>query len=74
MANAFTPRPAPFGAVTVHRMISTVETVFAGILAWRKAAQTDAALRKLTDRELADLGLDRGWLEDFSGDFAARRA
>jgi uncharacterized protein YjiS (DUF1127 family) len=50
----------PFGAVTIHHAISAVERVLVRLLAWRNARATEAELRKLSDQQLADVGLLRG--------------
>lgn len=59
MAATETTRPAPFGAIATYRVISAFGGVFAALVAWNEARQTRAALSKLTDRELDDIGLCR---------------
>ncbi len=63
MAAIETSRPAPFGAITTYRAIQGVSTVFGALSAWNDARVTRAALGKLSDRELDDIGLCRGDIE-----------
>ena len=60
MAAVETTRPAPFGAITTYRAISTVTHTLAMFAAWNDARVTRKALNKLSDRELDDIGLCRG--------------
>lgn len=53
-------RPVPLGAMTTHRVVVAVDRLIGGVRRWRRAAATEAALTKLTDRELHDIGLARG--------------
>jgi uncharacterized protein YjiS (DUF1127 family) len=63
MAAVETTRPAPFGAITTYRAITTVSNAFATLAAWNDARVTRKALNKLSDRELDDIGLCRGDIE-----------
>ena len=63
MATIETSRPAPFGAITTYRAIQGVSTVLGAMWAWNDARATRAALGKLSDRELDDIGLCRGDIE-----------
>ena len=63
MAAVETTRPAPFGAITTYRAITTVSNAFATLGAWNDARVTRKALNKLSDRELDDIGLCRGDIE-----------
>jgi uncharacterized protein YjiS (DUF1127 family) len=60
MAATETTRPAPFGAITTYRFVSTVSLALASLAAWNDARVTRNALAKLSDRELDDIGLCRG--------------
>ena len=60
MAAYETTRTAPFGAITTYRFIQFVSTLFAAVSEWNDARVTRAALEKLSDRELDDIGLCRG--------------
>ncbi len=66
------PRPAPFGAISIYRIASAVEAPIRAFKRWSIARRTETELSKLTNRELMDIGLERGWLADVSDD-AARR-
>jgi uncharacterized protein YjiS (DUF1127 family) len=57
---------APFGAITTYRAIQSVSNVFGSMWAWNDARATRNALGKLSDRELDDIGLCRGDIEDIS--------
>ena len=63
MAAVETTRPAPLGAITTYRAITTVTNAFATLAAWNDARVTRKALNKLSDRELDDIGLCRGDIE-----------
>ncbi|HOZ33172.1 MAG TPA: DUF1127 domain-containing protein [Tabrizicola sp.] len=63
MAAVETTRPAPLGAITTYRAITTVTNAFATLGAWNDARVTRKALNKLSDRELDDIGLCRGDIE-----------
>ncbi len=73
MALHDTPRPAPFGAITVFRLIRLVNDTIETLQRWKIARQTDATLRQLTDQQLHDIGLSRGWIEEVSVQVSARR-
>lgn len=63
MAAVETTRPAPFGAITTYRAISGLSGILATLAAWNDARVTRKALSKLSDRELDDIGLCRGDIE-----------
>lgn len=60
MATVETTRPAPFGAIAAFRVISKLDTMRTNIIAWNQARLTQNALSRLSDHELADIGLSRG--------------
>jgi len=60
MAAFETTRTAPFGAIATYRVIQFVSTLFADLAAWNDVRRTRNALGKLSDRELDDIGLCRG--------------
>ena len=66
-------RAAPFGAITIYRIVRFFDGLIRSLDAWRAARATDRALRQLSDRELDDLGLSRGMIEDMARGFAHRR-
>lgn len=49
----------PFGAITIYRLMNSVEAVVSAFISWSDARQTRDALAKLSDRQLADIGLSR---------------
>lgn len=63
MAAVETTRPAPFGAITTYRAITSLSDALAVFSAWNDARVTRKALSKLSDRELDDIGLCRGDIE-----------
>lgn len=60
MAAYETTRTAPLGAITTYRTIQFISTAFAAVANWNDARVTRNALGKLSDRELDDIGLCRG--------------
>ena len=60
MAAVETTRLAPFGAITTYRAMNGMGNFFSTLSAWNDARITRAALGKLSDRELDDIGLCRG--------------
>lgn len=65
MATFETTRPAPFGAITTYRVLSAIDSVRMAVVGWRNSRQTYAALSRLSDRELNDIGLLRADIERF---------
>ena len=55
---------APFGAITVHRVVTALSGVVATLRAWNDTRRTIIALSALTDAQLDDIGLTRGDIED----------
>jgi uncharacterized protein YjiS (DUF1127 family) len=66
MAAIETTRRAPFGAITTYRITSALDRAMSAFVAWNDARVTRRALDKLTDRELDDIGLCRGDIEDIA--------
>jgi uncharacterized protein YjiS (DUF1127 family) len=60
MAAVETTRPAPFGAITTYRAITTLSNAITVLRDWNDGRVTRKALYKLSDRELDDIGLCRG--------------
>jgi uncharacterized protein YjiS (DUF1127 family) len=60
MAAVETTRPAPFGAITTYRAITTLSNAIVVLRDWNDARVTRKALNKLSDHELDDIGLCRG--------------
>lgn len=63
MAAFETTRPAPFGAISIFRLVSFITETATTVSAWNDARVTRKALGKLSDRELDDIGLCRGDVE-----------
>ncbi|NOX74359.1 MAG: DUF1127 domain-containing protein [Alphaproteobacteria bacterium] len=67
MATFETTRPAPFGAETIHRIVSVFDAGVTTLVQWNNKRATRNALSKLSTRELADIGLTRGDVDAMSG-------
>ena len=65
MANNITTAAAPFGAITIHRMVTAVSSVAENLRAWNETRRTINALRALSPAQLDDIGLTRSQVEDF---------
>jgi len=65
-------RPAPFGALTVYRMVDLLDQVRMTYNERKLAKATERSLSRLSDRELDDIGLHRGTIEQVSGAIAHR--
>lgn len=63
MAAFETTHAAPFGAISIFRLVNFVGETHAAFSAWNDARVTRGALGKLSDRELDDIGLCRGDIE-----------
>ena len=50
----------PFGSTVILRIVNVLENAVSATIAWNQARATKAELSKLTTRELADIGLTRG--------------
>ena len=66
MAAVEMTRPAPLGAITTYRALNGLSNVLALLSAWNDARVTRNALSKLSDRELDDIGLCRGDIEQIA--------
>lgn len=64
MAAFETSSAAPFGAITIFRTVQFLVGARASLKAWNDARVTRKALSILSDRELDDIGLCRGDIED----------
>lgn len=72
MTTIETTRSVPLGSVTTFRIVSFVERAIHAFFAWRSARATAKALAELTDKQLRDIGLNRGDILDVA-DALARR-
>jgi uncharacterized protein YjiS (DUF1127 family) len=70
LVHEFTRQVPPLGAVTTFRFVSLLEGGVGSIVAWRRARATERALRKLSDHQLADVGLHRGAIAGLAEDLA----
>ncbi len=60
MAAYETTRTAPFGAIATYNFIRFVSNIGNIVIGWNDARMTRNSLNKLSDRELNDIGLNRG--------------
>ncbi len=67
MATFETTRPAPFGAEITFRFVSYLDAKRASLVEWNNNRVTRNALSKLSNHELADIGLSRGDVDVISG-------
>ena len=66
MATTFTRTAvAPFGAITVHRIVTAVSNAAATLRSWNDTRRTVNALRALNPTQLEDIGLTMADVEDF---------
>ena len=56
---------APFGAITVHRILTAVSDMTATLQAWNETRRTVAVLRSLNAAQLDDIGLTPADVEEF---------
>ena len=63
MAAFETTRPAPFGAISIFRLVGFIGDTVAMLSAWNDARVTRKTLGNLSDHELDDIGLCRGDIE-----------
>jgi uncharacterized protein YjiS (DUF1127 family) len=66
MAAVETTRPAPFGAITTYRAVNGLSKAVGLMTSWNDARVTRNALNKLSDRELDDIGLCRGDIDQMA--------
>ena len=64
MAATNTTRTAPLGAITTYRFIQFASTGLSAVANWNDRRMTRNALGKLSDRELDDIGLCRGDIDN----------
>ncbi|MEO1721834.1 MAG: DUF1127 domain-containing protein [Pseudomonadota bacterium] len=56
----------PLGAITVHRLVSFFETARGQVADYYARQRTAAALRRLSNAQLDDIGLTPGDVEDIA--------
>lgn len=66
MAHISETHVVPFGALTVHRIVTAVANVVTAFQRWNRTRLTVAELRRLSDRQLDDIGLTRADIEKMS--------
>ena len=67
MATTFTRAAiAPFGAITVHRIVTAAANAAATLRSWNDNRRTVNALRALSPAQLDDIGLTPADVEDFA--------
>ena len=72
MAICETVRPAPVGAVTIHRAVAFIDNAVQVAKAWNQRRRTVAVLRGLSPAQLNDIGLDGVDLGDFAASLRRR--
>ena len=65
MATVTTSDAAPFGAITIHRIVTAFAGVAARFRAWNNYRRTLNALRALSPNQLDDIGLTMADVESF---------
>ena len=64
---------APFGAITLYRAVSALESLVTPLVRWNAARRTEKVLSGLSDRQLNDIGLVRGDIARISADMLSYR-
>jgi uncharacterized protein YjiS (DUF1127 family) len=67
MAILQTNRAVPLGSVLTFRLVTLIERAIDGALTWRRSRETARQLSRLSDEQLADIGLARGEIPDVAG-------
>ena len=57
MAHTVATQAVPFGALTVHRIVTAVSSAVASLRRWNQVRRTVIELRRLSPRQLDDIGL-----------------
>ncbi len=66
MATTFTRAAnTPFGAITVHRILTAVSGIAATLQAWNETRRTISVLRSLNAAQLDDIGLTPADVDEF---------
>lgn len=66
MAHTIATTAVPFGALTVHRIVTAASNAAVAFHRWNEARRTIAELRRLSPRQLDDIGLTRADIERMS--------
>jgi len=59
-------RPAPFGALTVYRVVHVLDSLRMSYQDWRRARAAAKVLRQQADEQLDDMGFPRAYLGGLS--------
>jgi len=73
MAIIETSRPVPFGAVATLQITNLFDPAVAKFKAWTLARKTETMLSRLSDRQLADIGLERSQIHSTTMELVLRR-
>ena len=65
-------RPVPLGAITTFRVVALFERAVGALKSWWDTRGTATALHRLTDAQLADIGLHRGAIPQVAEALARR--
>ena len=63
---------APLGAVSIFRFTSFVERAFEGVRRWNSARVTARELRRLSNRQLEDIGVNPGEISEIANKLTSR--
>ncbi|HUF87864.1 MAG TPA: DUF1127 domain-containing protein [Thermohalobaculum sp.] len=63
MAHIVATTAVPFGALTVHRIVTAALNAAAAFRRWNETRRTVAELRQLSPRQLDDIGLTQADIE-----------
>lgn len=66
MASTVRTQTAPFGAITVHRIVRAFAKAAEAFRQWREVRRTVNALRRLTPAQLDDIGLTPADVEEIA--------
>ena len=66
MTTTYTPAVAPIGASLTRRTVGALSAMVAAIRGWNDTRRTVAALRRLSEAQLDDIGLTRGDIQDMA--------
>ena len=71
MATSTATNTAPFGSITVYRLVTSFERAYSAITTWNANRVTRLALVSLSDEVLEDIGLSRGDINKVAPGFSA---
>ena len=72
MANIETQNTLPLGAISTYRIVNIFDTAIANLRTWNAARRTTNELNKLSDAQLADIGITRGDIYNVSREYTFR--